>query len=60
LTNAGFHPHGERRKDEQLELSYELPDIELLEVESFLNYLAAIGTSHDVLRHRLSDIGRTN
>jgi hypothetical protein len=57
LTNSGFHPRGERDRDPQLEMSYRVHDSDYEELDTFVAYLAAVGVSHDVLRHRVTDIG---
>lgn len=59
LTNSGFNPIGERAASPQLELSYQVAEEDHEELEHFLNFLAAIGVNHDVVRHNLANAGGT-
>lgn len=57
LTNSGFNPDGERTTEPQIELSYQVVEHDHEELEYFLNYLAAVGVSHDVVRHKMANAG---
>lgn len=59
LTSSGFNPSGVRAELPQLELSYEIKEAEHSELESFITYLAAVGTSHDTIRNNIANHGGT-
>lgn len=59
LTISGFNPNGDLTEIPQLELSYEVKDAEHPELELFITYLAAIGTSHDTIRNNIANHGGT-
>lgn len=59
LTLPGFNPDGNRTELPQLELSYEVNHSEHSELELFITYLAAVGTSHDTIRNNIANHGGT-
>lgn len=59
LTTAGFNPLGQRAKEPQLELSYQIVDEDHEDLEQFLNCLAAVSISHDTVRNNMTNLGGT-